>query len=254
MASPRRDLIASMSFSATSCLRRLFQHPLHRQLLRQLCSHSSQHHQGFLRSQYPLLPPLDPSPIAKRWNDRRGGKADLQRTVQDQADEKEAWSLMKRDAYVPAASLWDLHWMVYYIWREQHALLPWRKFGCMVYHYAQSHTQARNMRCYIILGLVPCGLTVPFSFLECFDFECAVLIFSFQLFDFSTFRPWTSPSSPLAHLFRYRPPLVACYTSSEAPEPLFTSVLCGCYRLHRCRKMWLLEKNLGVPPKPQSLR
>ena len=35
----------------------------------------------------------------------------------------------------------------------------------------------------------------------------------------------------------YRPWLIASYAPSGVPEPLFTSVLCGYCRLHRCRQI-----------------
>ena len=93
-------------------------------------------------------------------------------------------------------------------------------------------------------GLAPCGSTPPFrcdSISPCFDDfarsdSCNFFEF-FEFFDFSTLLPTMDLFLPSAHSFRLRPPLVTCYAPSEAPKPLFTSVLCGRCRLHRCRQI-----------------
>ena len=61
------------------------------------------------------------------------------------------------------------------------------------------------------------------------------LVIYFQLFQL--FNP---PTNTRFSQFRspnlYGPPLVARYVPFDAPKPPFTSVLCGCFRLHRCRQ------------------
>ena len=77
---------------------------------------------------------------------------------------------------------------------------------------------------------MPCGLTPPFPcdwISPCFDCCALRCLQRFQLFRLSNI-----PSKHRSYLtFRspnpFRPPLVAGYAPSEAPEPLFTSVLCG---------------------------
>ena len=71
----------------------------------------------------------------------------------------------------------------------------------------------------------------------------------FQLFDLPTNTTYLSPFlSPNL----YRPSLVASYAPSDPPEPLSTSVLCGCCRLYRYRRFLTSgEESLANPEAPQ---
>ena len=73
----------------------------------------------------------------------------------------------------------------------------------------------------------------------------------FNFFDFFDFATAVAHSLPSIHLILYRPSLVASYAPSEAPEPLFTSDLCGCCRKHHCRQILTSgEEILASAPAP----
>ena len=123
----------------------------------------------------------------------------------------------------------------------------------MVYHHAQhSWKSSTNMSHYTKSGLAPCGSTPPFccdSISPCFDDFTHSDPFNFRLSNIPTMDLFLitilSPNP-------YRPTLVAHDAPSEAPKPLFTSVLCGCCRLHRCRQnLTSGEESLANPGTPQ---
>ena len=101
----------------------------------------------------------------------------------------------------------------------------------MVYNHAQ-----RDRR-FAVSGLAPCSWTPPFflcRFLRYRVLNILRLFRLFQLFNTPTIDlPFLSFYSPNP----YRPSLVASNTPSDAPEPLFTSVLCGRSHQHRCRQI-----------------
>ena len=107
----------------------------------------------------------------------------------------------------------------------------------MVYDHAQHSRKSSTNWSFANSGLALCGSTPPFpcdSISPCFD--------DFARLDSCNFWLSNIPSNRGSYLtFRspnlYRPPLVARYAPSDPPEPLFTSVLCSCYRLHRCRQI-----------------
>ena len=114
----------------------------------------------------------------------------------------------------------------------------------MVYHHTQHPRKRALNTSFTKSGLAPCGSTPPSrcdSISPYFDdFARSDSCNFFRFFRF--FRLSNIPSNHGAYLtFRslnlYRPPLVARYAPSEAPEPLITSVLCGCCCSHRCRRI-----------------
>ncbi len=111
----------------------------------------------------------------------------------------------------------------------------------MVYHHAQHpRKKARMLSDYTNSGLVPCGSTPLFSLqfnIALFrHFECSILQY-FRLF--RLLRPSNHEASLLAFYSSNfnRPSLVASPAPSNAPEPLFTSLLCGRCRIHRCHQI-----------------
>ena len=127
----------------------------------------------------------------------------------------------------------------------------------MVYHHAQHPRKRALSRSFTISGLAPCGSTPPFScdsISPCFDdFARSDSCNFFDFFNFSTLLPTMDLSSPSAHSFRFRPPLVTRYAPSEAPKPLFTSVLYGRYRLLSLSPILIPEKKSWRSAAPQHL-
>ena len=120
-----------------------------------------------------------------------------------------------------------------------HEFLARRGTRCMVYHHAQSQAEAHWS--FTASGLVPCSRTPPFSFI---DSERSISCEVFNFFDFSTCRLFVTIYSS----FFNRPSLVASSAPSDRPMPLFTSILCGCYRIHRCRNILTSgEETLAFP-------
>ena len=87
-------------------------------------------------------------------------------------------------------------------------------------------------------------------------FRCLQIFNIFRLFDFSTDLLFL----PSIQLILYRPSLVASNTSSDAPEPLFTSDFHNRCHKHRCRQIRLLKKkswhsrNSAPEPVPPTTR
>ena len=89
--------------SSTFLLRRLLQRPLRHQLRRRLCGYA------------PVLPELCPQPIPAPTSSRSPSPPSIVETIEEveqriykptaqyQADEKEAWSFIKKDAHKPVA-------------------------------------------------------------------------------------------------------------------------------------------------------
>ena len=71
----------------------------------------------------------------------------------------------------------------------------------------------------------------------------------FQLFDSGSH---CMPSINI-HSFHWHPdPIIAHHGASDAPEPLFTSTLCGCCYQHRCRRILTCgEEELGILRQPR---
>ena len=96
-------------------------------------------------------------------------------------------------------------------------------------------------------GLAPCGSTLPFLLLRFLRFRALKILRYLQLF----WLFWLSniPSNHRSYLTilspnPYQPSLVARYAPSNPPEPLFISILCGCYRLHRCHQILTSRKEI----------
>ena len=104
----------------------------------------------------------------------------------------------------------------------------------MVYYHAQHPCKRARNTSFTISGLAPYGSTPPFPYDSISRSDSCNF--------FRLFRLSNIPSSDGSYLTflspnLYRPTLVARYAPSEAPDPLFTSVLCGCCRSHRCRQI-----------------
>ena len=80
------------------------------------------------------------------------------------------------------------------------------------------------------------GGTPPFFITCVFARFAAQNLYSFQLFNFSILVTMACHHlSILVIPFDILMPAVAHHGPSYAPEALFTSILCGCCSLHRCR-------------------
>ncbi len=119
------------------------------------------------------------------------------------------------------------------IWWHQYASLQGRRSRCIVYHHAESQAEAR----YPKSGIVTYGRTPPFSLLIFLRFRMLKILRYFQTFRLFNLPTMDLPFSPFPHPNFNRPSLVASYALSDAPEPLFTSVLCGRCRIYRCRQI-----------------
>ena len=102
----------------------------------------------------------------------------------------------------------------------------------MVHHHTESHAQALN-RSFTKSSLVLYRSTLPFSFLDSFDFECSKCCDTFPTFStFSSFQPFNQHHSFFIFPITYS-------SSANARRSLYT-IRCTGATIHNCF-MWLLS-------------